>query len=193
MRHARIDHADRQAQPAVELAHLRGVAAGQVIVDGDHVHALAGQRIEVDRQRGDQGLALAGAHLGDLAHVQHHAADQLHVIRTHAQDAHRTFAADGKGFGQQLVERFALAVAALELLGLGLQLGVGERLHLRFECVGLGDDTVELAKEAVVATADDAGEQAVEHALGRLGVAAHGCADAENEEGRNAPFGNSSL
>jgi hypothetical protein len=59
-----------QAQEVVEPPHPLGIAAGQVVVDRHHVHALAGQGIEVHRQRGHQGLALAGAHLGDLAGVQ---------------------------------------------------------------------------------------------------------------------------
>jgi hypothetical protein len=47
--------------------------------------------------------------------VQHHAADQLHVVMAHAEHAARGFAADGEGFGQQLVERFAVGDALLEL------------------------------------------------------------------------------
>jgi hypothetical protein len=44
------------------------------------MHALAGERVEIDRQRRDQRLAFAGLHLGDRClQVQHHAADQLHV------------------------------------------------------------------------------------------------------------------
>ena len=49
--HARIDHAHAHAEEAVQLAHPGGVAPRQVVVDGDHVHALAGQRIEIHRQR----------------------------------------------------------------------------------------------------------------------------------------------
>ncbi len=56
-----------------------GVAAGEVVVDGHHMHALAGERIEIDRERCDQCLAFAGLHLGDHAFVQHHAANQLNV------------------------------------------------------------------------------------------------------------------
>jgi hypothetical protein len=97
-----------------KLAHPRRVAARQVIVDRDHVHALAFERVEVRRQRGDQRLAFAGAHFGDLAQVQHHAADQLHVVMAHAEHAARGFAADGEGFGQDLVERFAVGDALLE-------------------------------------------------------------------------------
>ena len=82
--HARIHDAYVEAQEVVQLAHLGGVAARQVIVDGDHVHAVAGQRVEVHRQRTDQGLALTGAHFGDLARVQHHAADHLYVVVAHA-------------------------------------------------------------------------------------------------------------
>ena len=70
---------------------------------------------------------------------------------------------DGEGFGQDLVERLALGEALLELGGLGLQLVVGERLHLRLERVDLLDDAAELAQQALVTAAEDAGEQAIEH------------------------------
>ena len=79
--------ADGQAEEAVEPAHPLGVAPRQVVVDGDHVHALAGERVQVDRQRRHQRLAFAGAHLGDLALVQRHAADELHVEVAHLQRA----------------------------------------------------------------------------------------------------------
>ena len=39
------DHAHRQAEKAVELAHPFGVALGQVVVNGNHVHAAPTQRI----------------------------------------------------------------------------------------------------------------------------------------------------
>src|ERR1019366_2559700 len=39
------DHAHTQAEKAVELAHPFGVAFGQVIIDGDDVHAAPAQRV----------------------------------------------------------------------------------------------------------------------------------------------------
>ncbi len=39
--HVVLDHADGEAEEAVDLAHPLGVAAGQVVVDGDDVDALA--------------------------------------------------------------------------------------------------------------------------------------------------------
>ena len=44
------DDADGQAEELVDLAHPLGVAAGEVIVDGDDVNAFAGERIQIDRQ-----------------------------------------------------------------------------------------------------------------------------------------------
>ena len=76
---ARHDHADAQPEQIVDGAHPAGVAAGEVVVDGDDVHALALEGVEVGGERGDQRLALAGLHLGDAALVQDHAADQLDV------------------------------------------------------------------------------------------------------------------
>jgi hypothetical protein len=101
------------------------------------VHALAGQRVQVDRQRGHQRLALAGAHLGDLALVQRHAADQLHVEVAHLQRALAGLAHHGEGLGQQVVERLALREALAELVGLGAQRGVVQLLELRLQRVDL--------------------------------------------------------
>ena len=49
--------------------------------------ALAHERVEIQRRGGDQCLAFAGLHLGDLALVKHHAADELDVVVAHAVDA----------------------------------------------------------------------------------------------------------
>ena len=54
------DDADGEAEEAVDLAHPLRVAAGEVVVDGDDVHALAGERVEVGRQGRDERLAFAG-------------------------------------------------------------------------------------------------------------------------------------
>jgi hypothetical protein len=66
------------------------------------------------RQRGDQGLALAGAHLGDLALVQHHAADQLHVEVAHAEHARAASRTVAKASGlPERPEKHDLPAAAL--------------------------------------------------------------------------------
>ena len=127
------DDADGQAEELVDAAHPFGVALGEVVVDGDDVDALAGERVEIDGQRGDQRLALAGAHLGDAAIVQHHAADELDVEGPHAEHAPRRLAHGGEGRHQQIVERRRRwrhrarnwSVRAREL-------GVGKRLELVF-------------------------------------------------------------
>ena len=77
------DAADGQAQKPVNRAHPFAVARRQVIVDRDDMHAAAGQGVEINRQGGDQGLAFAGGHFGDLALVQGDAADQLDVKGDH--------------------------------------------------------------------------------------------------------------
>ena len=94
----------RQAEKAVDLAHPLGVAVGEVVVDGDDMDALAGERVEIDRQGRDQGLAFAGLHLGDHAAMQHDAAHQLHVEMALAERAFGRLAHGGEGIGQQIVE-----------------------------------------------------------------------------------------
>ena len=78
-----VDAGHRQTVELVHRAHPLGVALGEVVVHRHHVHALLGQRVEEYGERRHEGLALARRHLGDLALVEHHAAEQLHVVVDH--------------------------------------------------------------------------------------------------------------
>jgi hypothetical protein len=124
-------HAGRHAEEAVDVAHPLGVAAGQVVVDRDQVSAAPLERVEIDRQGGGEGLALAGPHLGDLSLVQHHAAHQLDVEVPHLQGAPRGLAHGGEGLGQDVVQRGALIEALAELRCAGPELSVALGLHRR--------------------------------------------------------------
>ena len=81
------DDPDAHAQEVVDGSVPSRVTAGQVVVDGDQVSALAHQRVQVQGESRHQGLAFAGPHLGDLAVVEHDAPDQLDVEVAHPQDA----------------------------------------------------------------------------------------------------------
>ena len=106
-----------EAEEPVDLAHPVGVALRQVVVHRDDMDALAGQRVQIGGQGGDERLAFAGAHLGDLAVVQHDAADKLHVEMAHMQRALGGLAHDRERLGQQLFQRRALRDTVAEFLG----------------------------------------------------------------------------
>ena len=138
----------------MQAPHPLGVALGKVIVHRDDVHTVSGQRIEVGRQSGDQGLAFAGAHFRDLTVMQHHAADQLNVEMTHAERPLARFTHDGEGLGQQIVERLSLGEAPPELVGLGAQRVVGERGDFAFERIDPAHDGRILLDQPVIAAAE---------------------------------------
>ena len=163
-RHLREDDADVEAEEAVHPAHPLGVAAGQVVVDGHDVHAVAGQRVQVDRQRRDQRLALAGAHLGDVAHVQRGTAHDLDVEVPLAEGPSGRFPDCGERLRHQVVEALAARVTFLELIGLRPQLGVRQGFELRLDRVDLIGDRLERAKDLALASAhelvEDCGHEA---------------------------------
>ena len=141
------DKTHGEAQEAVDFAHPLAVALGQIVVDGDDVHAFAGESVEVSGEGGHQSLAFAGLHLSDAALMQHDAADELHPIGTHAQHAVGGLPHGGESLGQNVVGGLATTQALLELGGLGLQLGVGEGFVLllqRLDLVGNGVDLFQL-------------------------------------------------
>jgi hypothetical protein len=95
-----LQHAHRQPEHLVDRPHPARVAAGEVVVDGDDVHAAPGERVEIRGERRDERLAFARAHLRDFALVQGDAADELHVEVPQAEGAHGGFAHRGEGLGQ---------------------------------------------------------------------------------------------
>ena len=149
------DHARGHAEEGVDAAHPLGVALRQVVVDGDHVHAAAGQRVEVDGQGGHQRLALAGAHLGDAAAVQHHAADELGVVVALAKHALGRLAHHGESLLQEVVQRVAPFQPGAELGGLGLQPCVRQRADLGLEGGHRGDAPAHGAHRALVGGAEE--------------------------------------
>ena len=83
--HATLQEADVHAQAIIDQRHHLGVTPGKVVVDRHDMDAPARDSVEVTRERRDEGLTLTGAHLGDHAHVQDNATDDLRVEVTKPQ------------------------------------------------------------------------------------------------------------
>ena len=94
---------------------------------------MAGERVQIGGQRRGIGLAFAGLHLRDVALVQDHPSHYLHVELTVADGAHRRLADGGESLRQQIVQRFAFAKTAAELVGLLPEPVIGEHLHGRLQ------------------------------------------------------------
>ena len=145
----------RQAEKAVDLTHPLGVAAGEIVVDRDDMHAVAGERVEIDRQGRDQGLAFAGLHLGDHAAMQHDAAHQLHVEMALAEGALGGLAHGGEGVGQEVVELGPVGQLLLEVLRFAR---AARRRTAPSSCgsdlVDRGDDVPEALDVAIVGGAE---------------------------------------
>ena len=60
----------------VHLAHPFGVARRQIVIDRDDVHALAGDGIQINGERGDKRLPSL-VRISEFTLVQHHAAQHL--------------------------------------------------------------------------------------------------------------------
>ena len=153
------DQAHGKAHEAVDLAHPLGVTLGQVVVDGDDVNALTGQRVQIGRQGGHQRFAFAGLHLGDAALVQHDAAHQLDGVGAHAQHAVGGLPHGGKCLRQNVVQRLAVGKALLELGGLGLELRVGQGLVRVLQRRDLIHDGIDALQLTLAVCSENLGKQ----------------------------------
>ncbi len=158
-----VNDTHAQAEEAVDAPHPGRVAAGQVVVHRYHVHTLARQGVEIDGQGCDQGLALAGAHLRDLAGVEHHAADELHIEVAHAQGPLGRLADDREGLREQVVELGTVGQAGAELSRLGLEFCVAQGLEGGLEGADLGDRLEQPLDQTLVAAAEDLLENVGDH------------------------------
>ena len=161
----RDDHADGHPEEAVDLPHPVGVAAGEIVVDGDDVDALALERIQIDRERRDERLSFAGLHLGDLAAVKRDAADQLDVVMALAERPDGRLADRREGFGEEIVELVAIGEPLAEQLGLPAQLLVGQRMDVGLEPIDGIDILAEAPDIAVVGRSEDAFCHCGEHGI----------------------------
>jgi hypothetical protein len=152
------DDAYGEPEEAVDLAHPLRVAAREVVVHGDDVDALARKRVQIAGQRGDEGLALAGLHLGDGAAMQDDAADQLDVVMALAQRALGSLAHRREGLGEQVVEGLSLRHPLAKDRGLAAQIRVGERHELRLELVDALHEGRDPLDQPVVGAAEDFSE-----------------------------------
>ena len=133
------DAADVHAEEAVDTTHQLALVARQVVVDRDHVHALAFECVQVARERRDQGLAFTGLHFGDIAPVQGRATHELHIEVTLSQGALRHLTDGGERFGHQLVKVLTVVQSLLELGGLAFEFLVGQSGNLVLKGIhGLG-------------------------------------------------------
>ncbi len=159
------DDADGEPQELVDLAHPFRVAAGQVVVDGDDMHALAGECVQIDRERRHQGLAFAGLHLGDAAPMQHHAAQELHVEMPLAQGAFGRLAHGGEGIDQEVVQPLAGGMAALQPVGALPELLIAELSQARLQRVDRHHVLAQALDDAVVDIAEQTSGQGAEHGI----------------------------
>ena len=96
--------ANGQTEKAVEAAHPLRVSAGQVVIDRHHMHAFAGQCIEIDGKSRRQRLAFTRAHLCHFAMMQGKSTHHLHVEMTHLHDALAALTNDSKGLRKNRVQ-----------------------------------------------------------------------------------------
>ena len=115
------DEADGKAEELIDTAHVFTVTGSQVVIDGDDVDALTGQGIEVYRKRSDQGLPFTSTHFGDIPAMEDDTAQDLDVKMTHPRYPTGCFTNDGKGFGQNIIQRFTGCQTIFEFKGLFLQ------------------------------------------------------------------------
>ena len=78
-----VDAGHRKTVELVHRPHPLRVALGQIVIDRHEVHALFCEGVEEYGERRHEGLSFARRHLGDLAFVEHNAAEQLYVVVDH--------------------------------------------------------------------------------------------------------------
>ena len=139
-RHPLLHVADRDPEPAIDRAHPLGIAAREIVVERQDVHAATRERVERRGHHGRQGLAFAGQHLDDLPVVQGEGRHELHVERALPEGAAGGLADEREEGHAQRVARLAGASALAERLAPIAHLLVGQLAGRAFELANGGDE-----------------------------------------------------
>ena len=148
--HSRYHHANTHVEKRIELAHPFRVAFREIIIHRHDVYAGTGQCIQVDRQRGDERLALTGAHFGYLALMEHHPAEHLNIEVAHPEHPLARLADNCECFRQQIIYRLAAREPFAELSRFQRQLFVGQFRELVLQHVDRADFLAQLLQKPVV-------------------------------------------
>ena len=143
IRHVMNDDADRQTEKAVDLSHPFAVALGEIIVDRHDMNAFTGKRVQINGQGRDERFTFAGLHLGDVALMQDHTADQLHIEMPLTERTPGRLADCRECRHHDVVERRTIFQLLTEGLGTAAQLLIGELFDFRLEGVdrsGIGPE-----------------------------------------------------
>ena len=147
----------------IDGPHPLGVAAREIVVDRDDVHAPPGETVQHRGQGRHEGLALAGGHLRDRALVEHHAAHQLDVEVPHAQPAAPDLPHHREDLGQELVELGPVLDLLPQLVGAPAEGLLRPAADLGLEGVDGGDAGTHALDVALVLGPEDLAEDQIDH------------------------------
>jgi hypothetical protein len=99
----------------------------------------------------------------DLAVVEHHAADQLHVEVAHPEARLTHCPADGKRLGQEALQGSAVLQPRPELAGLGRQFRCGQALDVVGQRIDHAHDLLVALDGAIIATAEQLAYETSDH------------------------------
>ena len=139
---------DGQAMELVEGAHPLGVALCQIVVHRNHVHTSVCQCVKENRKRCHKCFSFAGCHFGNLAFMQSHTSNELHVVVNHIPGYRRAA-------GSPCIKPYSLVAANLDAVANGGNVAVhlrGRNLNLfaLFEAAGRVFDYCEGARQQLV-------------------------------------------
>ncbi len=154
-RHHVLDVADGHAEAFEHAAVPLRVTLGEVVVDRDEVDALAFQRVQVEREAGNEGLTFTGLHLRHVTLVKDDAAHQLDIEHALVGLPQTCFPNRGEGLEEELLERLSVLEPLPELRGLVPELLVGELLELRLDRGDVGRLLGKPLHTAALADAED--------------------------------------
>ncbi len=147
--HPLLHEADREPQALVHRTHPGGVAAGQVVVEGQNVRPAALQGVEKDGRHRGERLALAGRHLDDPAPRESDAGENLLVEGALPEGAPRGLPGQGEGLRELRLDLRPPGHPGAQSAGLLGEADVQERRDGRLEG-GDGGETLPVGRQVLL-------------------------------------------
>ena len=127
-------HTYGQTEEFMDFSHPFCISLCQIVIDGNDVHALSFQCIQISRKCRNKGLTFTGSHLCDTSLVKNDTTDDLYTVVFQSNGTLCTLTDSGICFRKQVIQCLSICQSVLIFLRLCAKLFVSQSLHGRTKC-----------------------------------------------------------
>ena len=140
----------RHSQHGIDFSHPFRVSSCQVIVYGNDMDILACKAVQIGWKGCNKGFTLTGFHFRNIPLVKEDSSNHLDIENAQTKCSLAYFSCQGKGFREQIIQRFTVSGPCFKFLGLLNDFRFGKLFVLTFQTIDLDNKWLDGFQQSVI-------------------------------------------